>query len=122
MLSFGCNRPILSTEFDIDERINLSLRNGFTIPLFFFLTHILQELSSSTFFSIKIPYVNSLFSKMHDILEIPWIHDFSKQLIVLLFERLKISSKDLFFFSDLREKHHFLPKIFVKVVLSRPIT
>lgn len=122
LISLGHNKPILASLFDIQERIYQSLKNGFTIPLIFFLVQILQEVKLDSFYSIRMPYINKLFSMLHEIHDVPWVHDFSKKLILYLFAKQKVNLKDLFLHSNIRQQFYNYPKLSFKVDISPQIS
>ena len=84
-ITLVCNRPILQKDFSIKQKIILALQNNKLNNIIPVVCSILLLIEKSSFFDIKVPFVNALLDILREIVSISWVANSTKVYIEVLF-------------------------------------
>lgn len=103
-ITLVCNRPILQKDFSIKQKIILSLQNNKLNNIIPVICSILLLIEKSSFFDIKVPFINALLDILREIVSISWVSNSTKVYIEVLFNQLEIKQKEIHTFNYLQKQ------------------
>ena len=102
LITLLSNRPILLKDFDMKAKIYKAIEEQKLHNIIPTICTILLLVEKSSFFSVRVPYINAFIDLLREILYLPWLPGPTRAYIDVLFNQLKIKpKKDLYSFNYL---------------------
>lgn len=98
LITLVCNKPILLTDFDIKKRLFECIENKTISNVIPIICQLLKITEKSTLFNPKVPFINSIFDILREILHIGWINHTTKIFIEVVFTEFEIHEKTIYKF------------------------